>query len=90
MTIQQMRIYISQHPKYANSESWRTKCMTMPDRTVVAIYNKFKNINYNDVKREMEFDKALSLVGFNKKEEQYHQVDMFEYLAEKENLLCTQ
>lgn len=41
MTVEQMRVYILQSPKYAESQSWRDKVMKMKDNQVIAIYYKF-------------------------------------------------
>ncbi len=41
MTIDQMRLYISQHAKYKSPE-WTEKVTNMPDNQVIAIYKKFK------------------------------------------------
>lgn len=42
MTVEQMRVYISECSKYNKSESWREKCRKMSDNQVLAIYNRFK------------------------------------------------
>lgn len=76
MDVQQMRVYISQHPKYKNSKSWIQKCMCMPDRTVVAIYNKFKNVNYRQEEKKIKLQQE--------RPEEYHQMTIMEYLANKE------
>lgn len=72
MTMQQMRNYISNNPLYKNSPAWRDRCQRMPERQVVAIYNKFKNIDYKKIEREIK--------KTNKNNEQYHQISMFEYM----------
>ena len=46
MSISAMRLYISQHPKYKGNAVWARKCMNMPSRQVVAIYEKFKKLDY--------------------------------------------
>lgn len=74
MNIQQMRVFIAEHPRYKNGASWRAKCMTMSDRQVVAIYNKFRKLDYNEIRKEVN----------EPKKEMYHQIDIFEYLIGKE------
>ena len=70
MDIRQMRIYISQHPRYKNSASWKARCQTMPDRQVVAIYNNFIKQDFRKIEKEIK--------QINKSNEQYHQIDIFE------------
>ena len=41
MSVQQMRLYISQAPKY-KSEKWTEKVMEMSDKQVIALYYKLK------------------------------------------------
>lgn len=41
MTVEQMRVYISECSKYNKSQSWRDKVMKMKDNQVIAIYYKF-------------------------------------------------
>lgn len=41
MEVWQMRNYILQHPKYAESQTWKDKVMKMKDSQVIAIYYKF-------------------------------------------------
>lgn len=76
MNVQEMRVYISQHPKYKNSKSWIQKCMCMSDRAVVAIYNKFKNVDYKQEEKKIKLQQD--------KPEEFHQVTLMEYLADKE------
>ena len=76
MDVQQMRVYISQHPKYKNSTTWLEKCTTMPDRMVVAIYNKFKNVDYEQEEKTIKSQQN--------KPEEYHQMTILEYLYQKE------
>lgn len=73
MTIAQMRNYIAQHPKYKNSMYWKAKVTNMPERQVVAIYNKFKQIDYREEQKKLDASRG---------EEKYHQIDMFEYMAQ--------
>lgn len=75
MNVMQMRVYISEHPRYKNSKSWRQKCMCMPDRTVVAIYNKFKNVNYKEEEKKIQSESS--------QKERFHQINMFEYLLDR-------
>ena len=44
MDMNQMRTYISQHPKYRNSPKWKARVMRMPENQVVALYNKFREL----------------------------------------------
>lgn len=72
MQMHEMRMYIANHPRYKNSFSWRAKCQTMSERQVAAIYERFKNLDYKKIEREMK--------QTNKSNEQYHQINMFEYM----------
>lgn len=51
MTINQMRTYIAEHPKYRNSQSWRDKCLRMSDNQVLAIYDKFRKLDYYELEK---------------------------------------
>lgn len=68
----QMRTYISQHPKYRNSPKWKARVMRMPENQVVALYNKFRELDYKKIERQMKQQE--------KENQNYHQVDMFEYM----------
>lgn len=68
----QMRTYISQHPKYKNSPKWKARVMRMPENQVVALYNKFRELDYKKIERQMKQQE--------KENQNYHQVDMFEYM----------
>ena len=48
MDVQQMRLYISQIPKYRSVE-WTEKVTNMPDNQVIALYHKFKKSELNIV-----------------------------------------
>lgn len=72
MTMQQMRDYISKHPYYKNSPAWRDRCQRMPERQVVAIYNKFRQQDYRKLERQLK--------KTEKSNEQFHQINMFEYM----------
>lgn len=72
MTVEQMRDYISKHPAYKGSMTWKMRCMRMPEPQVFAIYKKFKDVDYK--KLEMEIKQQ------DKTNEEYHQINMFEYL----------
>lgn len=76
-SMSEMRYYIAQHPRYKGSKTWNRKCMTMPERQVAAIYNKFKELDYKALKAE----KAEG--AFVLPKEDYHQIDMWEYLLSK-------
>ena len=67
MTVNDMRNYICQHPKYRHNEHWKNRVMHMPENQVFAIYNRFKKL---DFKKEAK--------------EEYHQMNLFEYLKEME------
>ena len=77
MTIEQMRNYISKHPAYKNSPRWRDRCMRMPEPQVFAIYKKFKEVDYKKLERELKQQ--------DKDGNDYHQINMFEYLEEMSN-----
>lgn len=68
----QMRTYISQHPKYRNSPKWKDRVMRMPENQVVALYNKFRELDYKKIERQMKQQE--------KENQNYHQVDIFEYM----------
>lgn len=68
----QMRTYISQHPKYRNSPKWKARVMRMPENQVVALYNKFRELDYKKIEKQMKQQE--------KENQNYHQVDMFEYM----------
>ena len=72
MTIDQERSYILQHPYYKNSPKWIARVMKMPDPQVHAIYKKFQKADYAKLEREMKQQ--------NKENEQFHQMNMFEYM----------
>lgn len=72
MTIEQMRDYISKHPAYKNSPTWIARCKKMPDPQVFAIYKQFQKVDYKKLERELKKQ--------DKENEQYHQVNMFEYM----------
>lgn len=74
MEIMQMRNYISQHPKYRNSPKWKARVSRMPENQVVALYNKFRQLDYKKIEREMKTQE--------KDNAQYHQMDMFEYMED--------
>lgn len=77
MTLEQMRSYISHHPKYKDSPRWRDRCMRMPAPQVCAIYMQFKKADYNKIEREMKKQ--------NKENAKYHQINMFEYMEGLQN-----
>lgn len=65
-TISEMRLYLMS--RYPNSLKWHKKVQNMPTRQVVAIYKKMKR------------DEEKNLVHPHNNSN-YHQIDMFEYLA---------
>lgn len=71
MTIDQERTYIKQHPKYRGSVKWIDRVNRMPDPQVHAIYKKFREADYKKIERELKAQR--------KENEQYHQINMFEY-----------
>lgn len=77
MTIDQERDYILKHPYYKNSVTWKDRVMRMGDTQVHAIFKNFQKVDYAKLERNLRKREAN-----NKK---YHQIDMFEYLREKEN-----
>lgn len=64
-TISDMRLYLMS--RYPNSLKWHKKVQVMPTRQVVAIYKKFTA------------DRSEKIMCHNPSN--YHQIDMFEYLA---------
>ena len=71
--IRQMRDYISRHPRYKNSNTWRDRVQRMPENQVIAIFYKFQKQDYKKIEREMKVEKEPV-------KEQFHQVTMFEYM----------
>ena len=65
-TIAEMRLYLMS--RYPYSLKWHKRVVDMPTRQVVAIYKKMKN------------DEERNLVHPHN-DSNYHQIDMFEYLA---------
>lgn len=65
-TISEMRLYLMS--RYPNSLKWHKKVQNMSTRQVVAIYKKMKR------------DEEKNLVHPHN-DSNYHQIDMFEYLA---------
>ena len=65
MTFAKMRLYLMS--RYPNSLRWHKKVQNMPTRQVVAIYKRMK---------ELEEKNLVHPHNSN-----YHQIDMFEYLA---------
>ena len=72
MSIEQMRVYIADHPKYKNSPNWRYRCQTMPSSQVVAIYNNFRKMDYKKIEKELKAQ--------DKDNQSYHQINIFEYM----------
>ena len=64
-TMNEMRSYNSN--RYDNMK-WKNKVLKMPTRQVVAIYRRFKELD------------AKARVEETCPNEEYHQIDMFEYL----------
>lgn len=52
MTVNGMRSYICQHPKYRHNEHWKNRVMHIPDYQVIAIYNRFKNLDFEKEAKE--------------------------------------
>ena len=67
MSIEHMRTYISEYPKYKNSEKWRTRVKHMAPNQVYAIYMKLKNTK-PEPEPEPEHHSDI------------HQITMFEYM----------
>lgn len=73
MTINAMRCYILDSYPHA-SKDWRNKvAFTMKPNQIIAI---FRSISERDAKKKEE----------KKQDEQYHQIDIFEYLARRDAL----
>ena len=65
-TIAEMRLYLMS--RYPNSLKWHKKVQNMPTKQIVAIYKRMKELeNKNFVHPHNDSN--------------YHQIDMFEYLA---------
>lgn len=65
MTTEHMRTYISEYPKYKNSEKWKARVKHMGPKQVYAVYMKLKN-----TKPEPESEHHSDI----------HQITMFEYM----------
>lgn len=65
-TISEMRLYLMS--RYPYSLKWHKRVVDMPTKQVVAIYKKMKK------------DEEKNLV-YPHNDSNYHQIDMFEYLA---------
>ena len=76
MTIDQERDYILKHPYYKNSVTWKARVMNMPDAQVHAIYKNFQKVDYAKLERNLRKRES---------DNKFHQIDIFEYLKEKEN-----
>ncbi len=72
MTIEQMRNYICNHPKYKESPKWKARVMRMPNPQVYAIYKQFQKADYKQISRQLKEQE--------KENQKYHQIDMFEYM----------
>lgn len=66
-TIAEMRLYLMS--RYPDSLKWQERVSKMPTRQVVAIYKKFKNMP------------KKPYIGPLPEDPNYHQINMFEYLA---------
>lgn len=71
MTINDMRAYISS--KYPGMK-WKYKVSKMPTYQVIAVYRSFKE---REIDKKYE-EKKLKLL--NKEPDNYHQIDIFEYM----------
>lgn len=66
-TISDMRLYLMR--QYPESMFWHEKVRKMPTRQVVAIFKKMYGKSREGLERSVE------------REANYHQIDMFEYMA---------
>lgn len=66
MTISEMRLYLMS--RYPNSLKWHKKVQNMPTRQTVAIYKRMKELENKNLVHPHN-------------DSNYHQIDMFEYLA---------
>ena len=66
MTISEMRLYLMS--RYPNSLKWHKKVQNMPTRQIVAIYKRMKELENKNLVHPHN-------------DSNYHQIDMFEYLA---------
>lgn len=78
MTINSMREYIlAEYPKAR--PMWRNMIATTNNTAqIVAIYHRIENKKAADSKAALEKEKSIAE---GKPDEEYHQIDMFEYLA---------
>lgn len=65
-TISEMRLYLMS--RYPNSLKWHKKVQNMPTRQIVAIYKRMKELENKNLVHPHN-------------DSNYHQIDMFEYLA---------
>lgn len=71
-TIHEMRLYILN--KYSGTK-WHERVLKMKPNQIVAIYK--------NVKKREELEKNQVLPIFMSKTEEYHQIDIFEYMLSK-------
>lgn len=72
MSIDQMRDYISKHPKYKNSPRWIDRVRRMPDAQVFAIYKQFQKVDYRKMEKELK--------EREKDKYEYHQMTIFDLM----------
>lgn len=65
-TISEMRLYLMS--RYPNALKWHKKVSEMPTRRIVAIYKRMKELEEKNLVHPHN-------------DSNYHQIDMFEYLA---------
>lgn len=65
-TIAEMRLYLMS--RYPNSLKWHKKVQNMPTKQIVAIYKRMKELENKNLVHPHN-------------DSNYHQIDMFEYLA---------
>lgn len=66
LTMSEMRLYLMS--RYPNSLKWHKKVQNMPTRQIVAIYKRMKELENKNLVHPHN-------------DSNYHQIDMFEYLA---------
>lgn len=74
MTISDMRSYIMH--AYPNNMKWHRKVREMPTNQVIAVYYSIKD---RATKKKLKAAEKIKVQ--EKKEQEYHQIDMWEYLS---------
>ena len=81
VTIAEMKSFLN--AQYPDSVPWHRKVRNMPTRQVVAVYYSMKERIAKKKRKEKEMEELRKKQ--QEVEKQYHQIDMWEYLASIEH-----